>query len=1629
MTRRLSPPFLAVALCGLVGLILSARGMASGAWPSAAGGQDPAVAAYLYQLAGRQPLEKVEDKLREVALAADPSRWEYVVILSAARLALEDRADFIHRFVWPAGEHVTIAHLPSSEILPIARQPGVVALSSGDPDSLSEPPDGRALPDRGPTDLAALRRRLATAPGWSAAQAAAGIKHRPARREFDAGWGVQGWYDVEANHAAREAWQMGYSGAGVVVGVLDYAVDFAHPDLQGTWQTLPEGHPYAGWPQAFDPVVGYQRALDGNRSPEQASTRTAQSGMIELYQRSAVSERLVGGRLVPTACFRPLLNRGSGRTRELGDERCDYVVPPSRSGEVRFGHHPDSWLAGLGARPAEGVQGEWTGVLITDPEVAGRYDTVFVDLDGDHDFTDEKPTTEEDPLSWRDVSLPPDGYADLSGGLLYFIADGEHAFPGLWLFGLDEVAPAGSVIGLLVANPGDHGTLCASNIVSQGRLPFPDDYWIGFRDLASGRPPAANLGLAPEARLVSIGSVYSVNIGFEAGWRYAVLGHDPNRADDDLQVTSNSYGFSGTDNDGWDSGSRLVDYYVRHFAPSTTFLFSTGNGAPGYGTLAPPSPELAIDVAASTQMGSTGGDSITETLQITFGDIIPFSNRGPGADGSIGPAVAANGAYAAGAEPVNLMTASGSSGKYAQGLWGGTSRSSPVAAGALALAYQAFRDRHARWPTAQEAKALLMAGARYSGYDPFAAGAGVVDAGDSVRIAAGRHGLYAAPSEWVPGDYRGAVYPAFAKLVQRGVAYRTSIELVNPSDEPIVTSLSAGSPRRIGSYETTLVTDIAAESPPGRVPDYLIPIDRQQVPAGTELMVVRGVFPMAEFDLTDPPYAALTQDNAFSLAVLQHTDVNGDGALWVDANGNGAVNHRTRTDALLTASWADEQRSIDALAGSVGQPLTAEGLSGHLAYYGLACNDSGGRPLPPSQPVAGKIALLERGSCTYRIQVENAQRAGAIGGVVYTGSTSRVTMGGSNEGITIPAVMIDRRSGLELRQVLEAGGQITVTLQRRSYVPHGLDGEFPVDYQASEIQEWEFNRFSQDSSARNNWQVAVHHPLERWRDGLYIAVWHVRQADPLPQSHLRFRIDFYAWGPDPRLAISPAQVTVPPRGSASFRATYAVPADAPTGAWQGAIFVDYDRDPGDRPVRTPGGYELPQKRLVIPVTAQTGARYDWLGSIRLGGDDDLDPDAPYPNGIVRGAFNWSWRAESGDWRFLFVDAEHPPADTYWLFRTTWQDEDTRQSDIDTRVYGPAADAFSNPDDPSNRTATPPFADPGWYGHHSMGLLVRSSYLVSGSRWPFDTTSGGNEDWLMAPARAGLHEVMLHNVLFSGSAIDMPFEHLVSSIRIRPSPLALYGTDCAGLEITSQVDLEGFRLRAFGLSVPERIERQPAAQDDAQNPASASFKHGVRLTTDAGRFTVTLTGDAQDNLDLFLLRDANADGQFTYPGEVVAQSTGARASERIALRGIAPQGAYQVWVLGTRVPNPGTTFDLVMDVIQGDRLTTTAPPRLEAGETVTLEVCADLAGMEEASGPAAGVLWFGPAGAPLLFEWPVAWQKTAPPPTATPRATATASPTMTAIPSPTPLPTETPLPATATPPPPPSLYLPSLRREG
>jgi hypothetical protein len=191
-----------------------------------------------------------------------------------------------------------------------------------------------------------------------------------------------------------------------------------------------------------------------------------------------------------------------------------------------------------------------------------------------------------------------------------------------------------------------------------------------------------------------------------------------------------------------------------------------------------------------------------------------------------------------------------------------------------------------------------------------------------------------------------------------------------------------------------------------------------------------------------------------------------------------------------------------------------------------------------------------------------------------------------------------------------------------------------------------------------------------------------------------------------------------------------------------------------------------------------------------------------------------------------------------------------------------------------------------------------------------------------------------------------------------------GTGAFDVTFTAGVDLPGLTAEAFGLSQPQ-VTTETAVQDDPDDPSTASVKRSFSLHH-AGQLDVSV--DLPDNdVDLFLLYDANGDGNFT-PSEIVGSSTTSTGTESISVSN-PPDGAYQVWVHGFSVAG-SPTFPLTIDAVQGDDLTVTGVPAgaVPAGTPVTLHVtyAADLASGQDYD----GLVRLGPPSAPGLISVPV-----------------------------------------------------------
>jgi PKD repeat protein len=168
-----------------------------------------------------------------------------------------------------------------------------------------------------------------------------------------------------------------------------------------------------------------------------------------------------------------------------------------------------------------------------------------------------------------------------------------------------------------------------------------------------------------------------------------------------------------------------------------------------------------------------------------------------------------------------------------------------------------------------------------------------------------------------------------------------------------------------------------------------------------------------------------------------------------DGGGNNNANFATPPDgssgAMQMYNWTGASlgnnlvvNSPSGVAGAYpsavagfGPGLPAEPLTGDLvavvddvAPAGDGCNG-----ILNAGAIAGKYALVDRGNCTFVVKVEAMQAAGAIGVIVVNNQPGNPTsMGGTSGLVTIPAVMVSDALGAQLRQALQAGNTVNITL-------------------------------------------------------------------------------------------------------------------------------------------------------------------------------------------------------------------------------------------------------------------------------------------------------------------------------------------------------------------------------------------------------------------------------------------------------------------------------------------------------------------------------------------------------------------------------------------------------------------------
>lgn len=147
--------------------------------------------------------------------------------------------------------------------------------------------------------------------------------------------------------------------------------------------------------------------------------------------------------------------------------------------------------------------------------------------------------------------------------------------------------------------------------------------------------------------------------------------------------------------------------------------------------------------------------------------------------------------------------------------------------------------------------------------------------------------------------------------------------------------------------------------------------------------------------------------------------------VWSGANVTAATSILSPgTPQLAVLSPSGVAGAYNVGTAAFGPPLASPGLAGELmpvvdsAAGGLACN-----PLSAVNvaAVSGKVALVDRGTCSFTVKVKNCQNAGALGVLVADNVAGSPPggMGGADPTIAIPSVRITLADGNTLKGALK----------------------------------------------------------------------------------------------------------------------------------------------------------------------------------------------------------------------------------------------------------------------------------------------------------------------------------------------------------------------------------------------------------------------------------------------------------------------------------------------------------------------------------------------------------------------------------------------------------------------------------
>lgn len=1449
----------------------------------------------------------------------------------------------------------------------------------------------------------------------------------------------QSFFTNDTN-GVKQTWAEGILGDGaaedqVKLAIVDTGVDFANPDLIGTAARIMDDDSQFfdatggfGWPIAFDDRSMSDYALDNQDYRGNWGWYMNTNTEVNVWDPDITAFVTTTGafqdpQLGSTAAFTfTVMHPDAGVLYE-------YIVDSpiqawnTNGGWYRFGWHPDDTLA------VNWVY-ETPGVLVTGEDTFGTdwgmFDTIYVDMYPTYWFDGSYPWNMWAALG-NEVACVNLGWSafpncDLSGGMIYYISNGSTPVPASdWMYGLGNPAP-GEVVAFMLndvtENGGEHGTLCAGTAVGQGvidMVPYSGTYgsmywpptWYDPDTMGISEGPGKNTGL------VAMGNYYAGGSSLNF-YDFAALGYDGHPAGeiddahDQPHMLSNSYGSGSVDNDGWDFSSRyqtLINYGYSAQQGITLpdggmwsplFFKSAGNSGFGYGTVNVPQPESAVVVGASGVYGQFNyGDTALYPEWVNWGQLTGMSDRGPSSMSTLGMHVLTNGMFGSGNYPLNYLTG----GDWATDSWAGTSRSSPEAAGITALIFDAYYEKYGRYPSWQEARTLLMNGARTSYNDPFAQGAGLANAYGSYQVIEGdRPEIMTSEGNgyWLPGSYRDETYPSFARGLLPGESDTT--ELVIQNNDPynyLYASLEAVTLEMYESRQWDFTSlPLALEGPSTRYydrrlfgpagsntgfggpdPVFIEGVDEELL-AQADMMVVRLSYPFEQFEndvvgnwwflyayaWRDQPYQpGNTVGSWYKDGNDNHVRNSGEFdapsetvRMIYDYHGNTAeIRIREPWDLLHGYTWPGEPDLA---------PMDDILLSLRHFYYGgydttdLKVTIELYKEVPWDQ-IEIEVPFLEVYPNAYEW-------------VDITAVTSW-----KDEQI-LPVESFENEApptGWTVYDI-DDGGPTWEPLDLSTYSIYYGDN---LAHNGNEVYRHRSNEYNVERSQptdvgmQEGWLVTP--PLDlhdgstlrfydlNWWDYYYYYYFESENSVMISTGSCdprdgEFEIIDSWWGYSDWWDEKIYNLSEYDGQTACIAFVYRGYEASEWWIDDVEIFSQTFDKPGEYTGYIKATYgAMPNEVVYMPVQKQV-----WF-------PNDIDPvlggfeaGTLYENGVMFGGTGTAdaQRAESGDWRFFYTDVDGYDLDydkaNHLLAHTTWQSTGTppNATDIDTLFYEPVGDEFS-------------WFDPNIFGPH--GLQVAGGSLRSGSApaWDYFTSTGGPDDWSSIEMNNdGLYAVAAQVVRWGGETNRVPYQINVGTAQTTDH-VFMDGYTCETCSVpitfkTNHADLEGVAMEAVGYGWSEPVhESLEVVQDDF-----AYYYYDI--TSDSAYSLQINTWHPDENTDADLTVYYYDEDLGDY---VVVGSSGASNSNEQVILTYPKAGEYVVEIYGYSIPNPDTYVDLMIYEISGLGAMTfeNLPTSIELGTEYTIDV---VFSNPPELGFWYGAIFLGPAGSPTAMMIPV-----------------------------------------------------------